>query len=135
MLERIKRYAHPGEIEDFERKSSELLSKLYSCMAEVGKGLDELHRTLGKYEERVRDKDEAERELQVLEEVKVMLGNKFRILMKRIERLKVRKNSNLTKLFAEAKELEEEVMRSEGETMDFERDYTKFLSMMGKLSG
>jgi hypothetical protein len=97
--------------------------------------LDELHKILGKYEERVRYKDEAEGELQTLEEVKLMLGEKLKNISRRIERLKVRSRSDLVKLSAEANECEEEVRRSEVDILDFEKEYTKFLSMMGKISG
>jgi chromosome segregation ATPase len=134
-LERIKACTRSGEIEEFDRKTRELLGRLENTTAEVKAGLDELHRTLGKFEEKVRYKDEAERELQTLDEEKVMLNNKLGGIMRRIENLKVRKGSNLIKLFAEAKEVEEEVRRSGEETLDFEREYTRFLSMMGKFSG
>jgi len=122
----IERYdsAERGLYDEFERSRSD-----------VKKELEGLHSLLGKYEEKIRHMDEAERELQSLEEIKVMLNAKLKNLMGRIEQIKVRKNSNLAKLFAEAKELEEEVKRSGEETMVFEKEYIMFLSMMGKLSG
>ncbi|MCX6775804.1 MAG: hypothetical protein NT130_03085 [Candidatus Micrarchaeota archaeon] len=122
----IERYdsAERGLYDEFERSRSD-----------VKKELESLHGLLGKYEEKIRYKDEAERELQSLEEIKVMLNAKLKNLMGRIEKIKVRKNSNLAKLFAEAKELEEEVRRSGEETVIFEKEYAVFLSMMGKLSG
>jgi hypothetical protein len=119
----------------FEKNEKELYDKIEKSRSEVRAELDELHRILGKYEEKIRYKDEAEGELQALEEVKVMLGDKLNNIAKRIGRLKVRRNSDLTKLFAEAKECEEEVKRSGDDILDFEREYTKFLSMMGKISG
>ncbi|MCX6777024.1 MAG: hypothetical protein NTY73_03595 [Candidatus Micrarchaeota archaeon] len=116
--------AERGLYDEFERSRSD-----------VKKELEGLHSLLGKYEEKIRYKDEAERELQSLEEIKVMLNAKLKNLMGRIEKIKVRKNSNLAKLFAEAKELDEEVRRSGEETLIFEKEYTVFLGMMGKLSG
>lgn len=134
-LGRIKERIYTGDMMSSEKTERELYSKLEKSREEVRAELDELHRILGRYEERVRYKDEADGELQALEEVKVMLGNKLRNIAKRIEKLKVRSKSDMTKLFAEAKECEDEVRRSEEDILDFEREYIKFLSMMGKISG
>jgi len=134
-LEKIKANARSCGITGHDKVESELLSKIKKKGAEVNKAFDELHSTLGVHEEKVRYKDEAERELLALEEIKVMLGNKLRNMAGRIDKLKVRKGSNPIKLLSEARELEEEVHRSGEETLDFEREYTKFLGIMGKLSG
>jgi chromosome segregation ATPase len=134
-LRKIKEGAYTGGMINFEKTEKELFNKLEKGRSEVRAELDELHRMLGKHEEKVRYKDEAEGELQALEEVKVMLGDKLRNIARRVERLKVRSHSNFAKLFAEAKEAEEEVKRTDEDILDFEREYTKFLSMVGKLSG
>ncbi len=134
-VDKIKKEAHTKDAASSEQRERELFEKFESKRNEVRAELDELHRILGRYEERVRYKDEADGELQALEEVKVMLGEKLRNIARRAARLKVRPNSDLTKLYAEARECEEEAKRSEEDILDFEREYTKFLSMMGKMSG
>jgi hypothetical protein len=132
---KVRNSAYSGSTIGLEKNEKELYAKFESSRNEVRAELDELHKILGKYEERVRYKDEAEGELQTLEEVKLMLGEKLKNISRRIERLKVRSRSDLVKLSAEANECEEEVRRSEVDILDFEKEYTKFLSMMGKISG
>jgi hypothetical protein len=132
---KLRNSAYSGSTMGLEKNEKELYAKFESSREGVKVELDELHKILGKYEERIRYKDDAEGELQALEEVKVMLGEKLRNLSRRIDRLRVRSRSDLAKLSAEAKECEEEVRRSDVDILDFEREYTKFLSMMGKISG
>jgi hypothetical protein len=135
MVGRIKGRDYTANITKFESAEKELYDKLENSSNNVRTELDELHKILQKYEERVRYKDEAEGELQSLEEVKMLLWDKLGNISRRIRKLKVRPKSDLIKLFAEAKECEDEVKRSDEDILDFEREYTKFLSMMGKISG
>ena len=134
-LEMVKKEKCVDSAVKSESTEREFFNKFEERRNVVRAELDELHGILGKYEERVKYKDEAEGALQALEEVKVMLGEKLRNISRRIGRLRVRQRSDLAKLLVEAKECEEEVKRSEEDILDFEREYTKFLSMMGKISG
>ncbi|NYZ76535.1 hypothetical protein H0N98_04770 [Candidatus Micrarchaeota archaeon] len=134
-LEMVKKEKCVDSAVKSESTEREFFNKFEERRNGVRAELDELHGILGKYEERVKYKDEAEGALQALEEVKVMLGEKLRNISRRIGRLRVRQRSDLAKLLVEAKECEEEVKRSEEDILDFEREYTKFLSMMGKISG
>jgi hypothetical protein len=134
-LRRIKDKTYSADTMVSEKVERELYGKLENSRNEARAELDELHKILQKYEKRVIYKDEAEGELQSLEEVKMLLWDKLRNISRRIERFKVRPRSDLAKLFAEAKECEDEVKKSEEDILDFEREYTKFLSMMGKISG
>ncbi|MEM3555183.1 MAG: hypothetical protein QXF56_00440 [Candidatus Micrarchaeia archaeon] len=134
-LVEIRKRTHAGRIGELEGKRRELQGKVEKKMEEVRKELDGLHKMIEKYEKKIREKDEAERELMALEEIKVMLSERLRRIMERVSRLKVRKGSDIEKLLSEARELEVEVERSGEEVLDFEREYSKFLSIMKELSG
>lgn len=131
----IKKRMNSDKIVELDGRRKELLNELERMKKEMEVEFKELHKMIEKYERRIRYKDEAERQLLALEEIKVMLTDKLRRTMERINRLKVRKGSDIAKLFSEAKELDSEVERSGEEVLDFEREYTKFLSMMRELSG
>ncbi|QLJ52838.1 MAG: hypothetical protein Sv326_0663 [Candidatus Fermentimicrarchaeum limneticum] len=131
----LKKEINSGEVCEACRKERDFFCMVEKKREEVKRELDELHKTLGEYEDRVRYKDEAERELQGLEEINLMLRSKLKEMIGGLEKLKVRKGANLQKLFSEAKGLDEEVDRTGEEVLDFEREYAKFLGMMRKLSG